>query len=86
MTEKGTQVQNKQESKMERAVLISAVTPDITELQANEYLDELEFLAMTASIDGVKRFLERIDKPHSSTYVGMNTLLDRIDKVWSMAL
>ena len=28
---------------MEKAILISAVTPDITELQANEYLDELEF-------------------------------------------
>ena len=51
---------------MEKAILISAVTPDITEFQANEYLDELEFLAMTASIEGVKRFLQRIDKPNSS--------------------
>ncbi|MBQ1886627.1 MAG: GTPase HflX, partial [Bacteroidales bacterium] len=81
MTEKGTQVQNKQESKMERAVLISAVTPDITELQANEYLDELEFLAMTASIEGVKRFLQRIDKPNSSTYVGKGKLQDIKDYI-----
>ena len=59
---------------MEKAILISAVTPDITEFQANEYLDELEFLAMTASIEGVKRFLQRIDKPNSSTYVGKGKL------------
>ena len=59
---------------MEKAILISAVTPDVTELQANEYLDELEFLALTASIEGVKRFLQRIDKPNSSTYVGKGKL------------
>ena len=54
--------------------MISAVTPDITELQANEYLDELEFLATTASIEGVKRFMQRLDRPLSSTYVGKGTL------------
>ncbi len=62
------------EKKMEKAVLVSAVTPDITELQANEYLDELEFLAMTASIEGVKRFTQRLDRPISSTYVGKGKL------------
>ena len=59
---------------MEKAILISAVTPDITELQANEYLDELEFLATTASIEGVKRFMQRLDRPLSSTYVGKGKL------------
>ena len=59
---------------MEKAILISAVTPEITELQANEYLDELEFLAMTASIEGTKRFLQRLDRPLSSTYVGKGKL------------
>ena len=59
---------------MEKAILISAVTPDITELQANEYLDELEFLATTASIEGIKRFMQRLDRPLSSTYVGKGKL------------
>ncbi len=67
--------------KVEKAVLISAVTPDITELQANEYLDELEFLALTASIEGVKRFLQRIDRPNSSTYVGKGKLQEIKDYI-----
>ena len=66
---------------MEKAILISAVTPEITERQANEYLDELEFLAMTASIEGVKRFLQRIDKPNSSTYVGKGKLQEIKDYI-----
>ena len=66
---------------MEKAILISAITPEITERQANEYLDELEFLAATASIEGVKRFLQRIDKPNSSTYVGKGKLQEIKDYI-----
>ena len=66
---------------MEKAILISAITPEITERQANEYLDELVFLAATASIEGVKRFLQRIDKPNSSTYVGKGKLQEIKDYI-----
>ncbi|MBR4980447.1 MAG: GTPase HflX [Bacteroidales bacterium] len=59
---------------MEKAVLINVITPDNTEFQANEYLDELEFLAMTASIEAVARFSQRVDRPNSATYVGKGKL------------
>jgi GTPase len=55
---------------MDKAVFVSVITPDSTENQANEYLDELEFLATTAGIDGGRRFTQRIEKPNSRTYVG----------------
>src|SRR5574344_734099 len=55
---------------MDKAVFVSIITPDSTENQANEYLDELEFLATTAGIDGGKRFTQRVEKPNSRTYVG----------------
>ena len=37
---------------MDKAVFVIIITPDSTENQENEYLDELEFLATTAGIDG----------------------------------
>lgn len=58
----------------EKAVLVGVITPDATEIQVNEYLDELEFLALTAGIEGVKRFTQRLDKPLSNTYVGKGKL------------
>ncbi len=64
----------RQVSQMDKAVLIGVVIPQSTEFIANEYLDELEFLALTASIEGVKRFTQRMDRPNSSTYVGKGKL------------
>src|SRR5574344_2189316 len=55
---------------MDKAVFVSIITPDSSENQANEYLDELEFLAMTAGIENGKRFMQRVEKPNSRTYVG----------------
>ena len=40
---------------MERAVFISVITSNNTEEQIIEYLDELEFLAETAGVVGVRR-------------------------------
>lgn len=58
----------------DKAVLISVITPEVTDFQVNEFLDELEFLALTAGIEGVKRFTQRMDRPLSSTYVGKGKL------------
>ncbi len=58
----------------ERAVLVGLITPRQSEVKANEYLDELAFLADTAGAVTVKRFLQRMDSPHSSTYVGKGKL------------
>ena len=45
---------------MERAVLIGVITPEITNDQAYEYLDELAFLAQTSGANPVKSFTQNI--------------------------
>jgi len=54
----------------EHAVLVSLITPDVTETQAHEYLDELEFLATTAGAATVKRFTQRLPHPEHRTFIG----------------
>lgn len=58
----------------ERAVLVGLITPKQNEAKANEYLDELAFLADTAGAVTVKKFLQRLDYPNSKTYVGKGKL------------
>ena len=59
---------------MERAIFVSVITPSNTEEQVTEYLDELEFLAETAGAVGVRRFVQKVDRPNSKTYVGSGKL------------
>ena len=58
----------------ERAVLVGLVTPEQSEAQVKEYLDELTFLAETAGIEPVRRFTQKADKPHAVTFVGSGKL------------
>ncbi len=58
----------------EKAVLIGIITSRVTELQANEYLDELEFLLETAGAIPAKRFTQRLDNPDNRTFVGSGKL------------
>ena len=58
----------------ENAVLVGLVTPDQNEAKVKEYLDELDFLAATAGIRAVKRFTQRLDTPHSVTFIGSGKL------------
>lgn len=53
----------------ERAVFVGIIKQGDDERQINEYLDELEFLAETAGADGRKRFIQKVDKPDSRTYI-----------------
>ena len=63
-----------QGTQTERAVLV-AVTRDGQEpRQTTEYLDELEFLAETASITTVRRFVQRMAQPSARIYVGPGKL------------
>ena len=50
------------------------VTPEQSEAQVKEYLDELAFLAETAGIEPVRRFTQKADKPHAVTFVGSGKL------------
>lgn len=58
----------------DRAVLVGLIQKDQTEAQANEYLDELAFLADTAGAIAVKRFTQKLPHPDSRTFVGKGKL------------
>src|SRR6476469_6046518 len=65
---------SKKIEKEERAVLVGLVHKDQTEPQVQEYLDELAFLAETAGAVAVKRFTQKLEHPHSKTFVGKGKL------------
>jgi GTPase len=58
----------------EKAVLIGLITPKQDEDQAKEYLDELEFLALTAGAISVKHFLQKLPMANPKTFVGTGKL------------
>lgn len=58
------------ESKAEFAVLIGVITKDQTDELAKEYIDELEFLAETSGAETKRKFLQRVDRPNTKTYIG----------------
>ena len=60
----------------ERAVLVGLITPTQNEVKANEYLDELAFLADTAGAVTEGRFLQRLNNPDSRTFVGKGKLAE----------
>ena len=54
----------------EKAVLIGIITPNVTSNQANEYLEELAFLAKTAGAKPIKNFTQRLLRPDNKTFIG----------------
>ena len=58
----------------ERTILVGLITPDVSETQAEEYLDELAFLSETAGAEPVARFLQRLDTSNPATFVGKGKL------------
>lgn len=69
------------DAKEEKCVLVGVVTPDISEAQATEYIDELEFLAVTAGAVTQRKFLQKMQLPNSRTYVGSGKLEEIRDYV-----
>lgn len=63
-------------TRAETAVLIGLITDHQSPEQVTEYLDELEFLATTAGITSVKRFVQRMHKPEGRTYIGSGKLAE----------
>ncbi len=60
--------------KQETAVLVAVSTPEQSNEQTQEYLDELAFLAETFGIRTVKTFAQRLQVPHNKTFVGKGKL------------
>ncbi len=65
-----------QEIKIETAVIATVVSDKDKIREAEEYLDELAFLAETANIKVVKRFTQRLDHPIAGTYFGTGKLAE----------
>jgi GTPase len=62
------------DKKIERAVLVGLINSNQPPLKAQEYLDELEFLATTMGIKTEKQFTQRLDRPDSRSFIGKGKL------------
>ena len=58
----------------ERAVLVAIITQQQPEEKVKEYLDELEFLATTAGVTTIAKFVQRLDTADQRTFVGKGKL------------
>jgi len=67
-------IEKKKFQQEQKTVLVGVITPDQTEQQLNEYLDELAFLATTAGVTAVKRYTQKLAHPDSKTFVGKGKL------------
>lgn len=65
------------EGENETAVLVGVITQLQTEEEANEYLDELAFLAETAGAITLKKFTQKLERPNPKTFLGTG----KIDEV-----
>ncbi len=60
--------------KPETAVLVSVITPDVSDETAKEYLEELEFLVSTAGGITKAVFTQKLSFPDRATFVGSGKL------------
>ncbi|MBI5915412.1 MAG: GTPase HflX [Bacteroidetes bacterium] len=60
----------------EHAVLVGLIYGMQTEEQLQEYLNELEFLALTAGAKSLRRFVQRLPRPHPRTFIGSGKMLE----------
>jgi GTP-binding protein HflX len=58
----------------EYAVLVGIVCGMQTEEQVTEYLNELEFLALTAGAKCIRRYIQRLPNPNPRTFIGSGKL------------
>lgn len=65
---------DQREAISEKVVLIGVITQLQDQSQSKEYLDELEFLTSTAGGVAVKRFVQKLEKPHPKTFLGAGKL------------
>ena len=61
-------------TKEENCILVGLIYKEQTEIQVNEYLDELTFLAETAGAQTIRRFTQKLPHPDSKTFVGKGKL------------
>jgi GTP-binding protein HflX len=64
---------------LENTVLIGVITQDQNKDKSTEYLDELEFLTITAGGTVVKRFTQNLDSPNPKTFLGSGKIKEVLD-------
>ena len=64
---------------MENTILIGVITRDQDKEKSKEYLDELEFLTITAGGAVVKRFTQNLDTPNPKTFLGSGKIKEVLD-------
>jgi GTPase len=55
---------------IEEAILVGVITQDTNETTVHEYLDELEFLALTAGAKTIRKFTQKLSHPDTRTFIG----------------
>lgn len=68
---------------IEQAVVVGVILPGQTDEQVSEYLDELEFLALTAGAAVRRRFVQKLPHPDNRFFVGkgkMEEIAEYIEK------
>ena len=58
----------------ERTILVGVIKNKTDEINSKDYLDELEFLALTAGAETIGRFTQKMNAPHKKTFVGKGKL------------
>lgn len=69
------------DGKVERAILVGVCTKDMTFEQSKDYLDELAFLTETAGAKAVRSFIQKLDKPVNSTYIGSGKVEEVVEAI-----
>lgn len=59
---------------MEKGILVTVAEKSASDELIEEHLDELAFLATTAKIKSVKRFIQKLEKPDTRSFVGSGKL------------
>src|SRR5210317_212463 len=59
-----------QKSNFERSVLVGIINDSQNEEKLHEFLEELEFLSLTAGGKVVKKFTQKINTPNPKTFIG----------------
>ena len=57
------------DKEIEKVVLVAVRTPDVSENQLGEYLDELDFLTETAGAVSVRRFTQSLQQQIGRAHV-----------------
>ena len=72
--EKEKQINIQETQQAETAVLVAVIRERQENREAEEYLEELQFLAETAGIESVGQFTQKLAYPDKRTFVGSGKL------------